>query len=422
MKKILIISLIMTSAVSSAAIFQVNLNIQDHIDGNPGDGICDIPTGGFCTLRAAVMEANALPGPDIIILQGNATIRLTRTGANENGAVTGDLDITDSVAIGTFIEDIEDFPTVDANNLNDRAFHVLTNNNQLVQFLRFKIVSGSATSTGGAISIGPGNQVEVNQVWFEDNTADSGGAVYVAPTSTLDMIDSVLVGNAAVSQGGAMTSFGVTQIEKSSIYENLNFNSEFQEAIYVGYDVKLGNSRLTLRNSTLFDNDRSGIYGVADVSLRNTTIANHNQGYGVLVNPGSIVPELRIRNSVFSQNDEDCSHGVIDSNVNNWNISSNTSCLTGGTTNLIEDPKLSSLKVGASGWHRYYRPGFYSPVVDSAHPSAPGSGLGCEAEDQRNILRPQDGDHNGTSRCDRGAIELLEDIIFYDDFDIQYLD
>ena len=58
--------------------------------------------------------------------------------------------------------------------------------------------------------------------------------------------------------------------------------------------------------------------------------------------------------------------------------------------------------------------------MDSAHPVAPGPGIGCEASDQRGVERAQDGDHDGNARCDRGAIELLEDIIFFDDFDIDY--
>ena len=425
MKKTLLISLgflsgFLFTGVAPAAIFQVNLTVQDHVDDDPGDGVCDIPTGGFCTLRAAIMEANALPGPDIIILPGNATIQLTRTGTNENASATGDLDITESVSIGTFVEDTEDYPTVQANFNDDRVFDVRTNNNELVQFLRFKVTNGSSNSNGGAINIGPGEQVEVDRVWFEDNNAVSGGAIYVSATSILDVNDSVFVGNAAASQGGALTTFGKTSIDKSTIFDNLNFNDGFQEALYAGY-TNLGEDGLTVRNSTLFNNSETGVFSIAaDVSLRNTTIVGHNRGHGVFVNSGSVVPRLRIQNTIFDQNDVACSHGIIDTSYNNWNISSDVSCLDGGSTNLTEDPQISSLKVDNENWHRYYRPGFYSVVVDNAHPTAPGPGLGCDAEDQRGVIRPQDGDHDGSGRCDRGAIELLEDIIFYDDYDIQY--
>ncbi len=38
----------------------------DDADANPGDGVCQTTTPGECTLRAAIAEANALPGADTI--------------------------------------------------------------------------------------------------------------------------------------------------------------------------------------------------------------------------------------------------------------------------------------------------------------------------------------------------------------------
>lgn len=424
MKKLFLSLLLLMHGFVSAAIFQVNLTVQDHVDDNPGDGVCDIPSGGFCTLRAAVMEANALPGADTIVLPGNSNVRLSINGAGENAAATGDLDITSPVVIGTFVEPTEDFPTIDASLLNDRIFHVLSGSGA-VTFVNVRMVNGSADfSNGGAINISTANQVQVDRVWFEDNTADSGGAIYISPLSELTVIDSVFKGNAAVTQGAALTIFGTTDIDKATIYENLNFNGGFKEAVYVGFD-QFGTSYLTLRNSTVFNNSNSGIYGFGgDVSIRNSTIALNSER-GIISNPdGKQNPELRIRNSVFNQNGvTDCAAGgTVDVIADNWNIASdNSSCFQLGTTNLVEtDPKLTVIKTDSENWHSYFRPGFYSPIVDSAHPTTPGPGIGCEAEDQRGVARAQDGNHDGTARCDRGAIELLEDVIFYDDFDIAY--
>lgn len=425
MKKIYIILLVLISGLSNSAIFQVNLTVQDHVDNNPGDGVCDIPAGGFCTLRAAIMEANALPGVDVIVLPGNSTIKLSLSGADENSAATGDLDITDAVSIGAFTESKSDFPTIDANGIDDRVFHVLSNSG-LVTFVNFRVVNGSSDfSSGGAINISINNQVEIYSVWFEDNTADSGGAIYMTALSELKIVDSVFVGNAAVSQGGAITAFSPIEIDQSTIYDNLNFNNNRQEAIYVGID-QFGTSDLSLRNSTVFNNSNTAVYAVAaDVSIRNSTIAEHS-GYGVIINPDTnVTPDLRIRNSIFNQNVTNCASGLVNRMTNNWNITSDdwfcyeVSELQDSTT-ITGDPKLTSLKVDADNWHRYYRPGFYSPVVDSAHPSQPGPGIGCDAEDQRGIVRAQDGDHDGTARCDRGAIELMDDVIFYDNYDISY--
>lgn len=47
-----------------AATFTVD-STADAVDVNPGDGVCAAASGP-CTLRAAIMEANAFGGPDII--------------------------------------------------------------------------------------------------------------------------------------------------------------------------------------------------------------------------------------------------------------------------------------------------------------------------------------------------------------------
>ena len=75
--------------LAKAAVFNVNVTIQDAVDNNPGDGECRISSGDFCTLRAAVMEANALPGTDVIVLPGNATITLDITGTGNSEASKG---------------------------------------------------------------------------------------------------------------------------------------------------------------------------------------------------------------------------------------------------------------------------------------------------------------------------------------------
>ena len=49
-------------------------------------------------MRAAVMEANALPGKTDIIL-ASGTYTLTLAGAGESWAATGDLDIADTTDI-----------------------------------------------------------------------------------------------------------------------------------------------------------------------------------------------------------------------------------------------------------------------------------------------------------------------------------
>ena len=56
------------------------------------------PAAGLCTLRAAIQEANALAGPDEVML-AIGVHGLTINGANEDAAATGDLDVTDDLTI-----------------------------------------------------------------------------------------------------------------------------------------------------------------------------------------------------------------------------------------------------------------------------------------------------------------------------------
>ena len=82
------------SAAPAGGIFSVN-NSNDLPDANPGDGKCETTNGnGICTLRAAIQEANALAGADTILLEAT-TYQLQRAG-NDDTALNGDLDITDS--------------------------------------------------------------------------------------------------------------------------------------------------------------------------------------------------------------------------------------------------------------------------------------------------------------------------------------
>jgi CSLREA domain-containing protein len=64
----------------------------DRSDAVPGNGVCQTTTAGQCTLRAAIQEANASPGADVISLPvGVYEIQIPT--ANEDLDGTGDFDI-----------------------------------------------------------------------------------------------------------------------------------------------------------------------------------------------------------------------------------------------------------------------------------------------------------------------------------------
>ena len=127
---ILVFSLSIQGWVSAAPVIQrkdrvlyVNSN-TDSIDIAPGDGLC-ADSEGMCTLRAAIMEANSSHREmDIQLPDGIYTLEIP--GANEDGAVSGDLDIFQSMNIrGTGSER----PVIQAGTSPtdgiDRVFHIL---------------------------------------------------------------------------------------------------------------------------------------------------------------------------------------------------------------------------------------------------------------------------------------------------------
>lgn len=82
------------TAAQSVPILRVD-NTTDAVDALPGDGRC-LTAAGACTLRAAVQEANARPGPDAITVpQGR--YQLSRLGPEEDDAQTGDLDVREDL-------------------------------------------------------------------------------------------------------------------------------------------------------------------------------------------------------------------------------------------------------------------------------------------------------------------------------------
>lgn len=104
-------------SVGFAATFTVN-SPGDSVDVNPGDGVA-VDQNGLCTLRAAIMEANALYGVDEIVLP-EGIVTLSIEGYGENDCREGDLDIFSNLTIRGAGKDL----TIIDGNQVDRVFHI----------------------------------------------------------------------------------------------------------------------------------------------------------------------------------------------------------------------------------------------------------------------------------------------------------
>ena len=149
---------------AQAAGFAVN-STTDAVDANPGDGLCETAVIGQCTLRAAVQEANALSGLDVINVPAG-TYTLTISGAGEDAAATGDLDLTDSVTISGAGAGVS---IIDASGL-DRALHGMSG--VTVELSSLSVRNGLLSSGGGA-GLLVGGTATVTDTEFSNNTANS---------------------------------------------------------------------------------------------------------------------------------------------------------------------------------------------------------------------------------------------------------
>jgi hypothetical protein len=155
--------------------------------------------GDQCTLRAAIMQANATTGPHTIVLPLNATITLTLNGVG--GAESGDLDIlqpmTITGALLGFPVNFNELPRIQA-NFSDRVFDIGQGVAVTLRGLQLTDgdPSGVAGTNGGALRITNANaNVLVDRVRIAENFAATGAGI--SNSGTLVVEGSDLVANIA---------------------------------------------------------------------------------------------------------------------------------------------------------------------------------------------------------------------------------
>jgi CSLREA domain-containing protein len=404
---------------AAAAEFIVN-STQDVPDATPGNGVCNPvnAVGTTCTLRAAIMEANALGGSHTIFLP-SGTYALTRAGIGEDAASTGDLDITADILIinGT------NTPPVVFGNHGDRIFDVLSGGTLTLR--NVSVAGGFANAPGnvhgGAVRVAAGATLELDRVVMSSNIGNIGGAIYSDGAVTI--IDSEFFGNAITAQnsnpdfvnGAAILTRGSLAVERSTFHGNgLVPGADGIEFVTSGYAIHArkanpANPSVTLVNTTIAENVTSGLRSEAvPVTVHMSTIAN-NGSRGLRFNPDLNALEtvqLRVWRTVI------VNHGGTDCNglataawndlTNRWNASSDSSCgFAGGNDQQdLPYPFFGPLTVHG-GRTPVLMPRAGSSIIDAA-----GNLCFPSFEDQRGKARPLDGDLDEVAHCDIGAVEF----------------
>jgi hypothetical protein len=385
-----------------AATFTVRSG-YDINDLTPGNGLCvaylivSPPyVFPFCTLRAAVEEANALPGEDTVHLP-SGIFSLSLEGKGEDNAVTGDLDITDSL---TIIGAGAEYTFIDGKNI-DRIFDIIEENINVtlknVTLMNGKVGEGAVASHrggGGVRNRGNLNLVNVvllnNTVEGEGNEDLGGGLMN---SGSCRIVATTVQGGYANEGGGLYNhSGGVLALQTSTVSNN-----------NAGAGAGASNhGNMAISNSTFSNNGGGGTqYGGAltnkgTLDLKHITFAfNGALSGGGLFNDG----EIALRNSIIAENGGGNCLLRRDLLSMDYNLDSDNTCaLNQPADRGGVDPGLKRLQNNGGGTQTH---GLFpwSPAYDSAVL------LEEIAYDQRGIQRPQG------PAVDRGAVEEIQSVI-----------
>jgi CSLREA domain-containing protein len=386
------------TALARAPALIVNSTL-DAVDATPGDGLC-ATSGGLCTLRAAVQEANAQSGiHEITLPAGTYTLTIQPQpgavgAAGRLRAFTGANITINGAGASTTI--------IDANRI-DRAFEAneasLTVNDVTVRNGSadlggcFYVRSGSLTLTrsvvtachaggfaggygGGGVYVFGAPKLSLgiltlNDTTISNNTTTTGGAgLYLDDGAVASIVRTTISGNTAAN-GAGIFSLGYMSITNSTISGNMATSSG--GAIVAGGSV---GSRVVLTNVTIASNASgrggavaAGVFAVHEI--KNTIIANN-----VGAAPANCFTD---------------SPSLFFDRGNNLEFPG-TSCGFALASDRRADPRLGALTNNGGLTHTHALLDG-SPAVDSGDDST------CPGIDQRGATRPS-GDH-----CDMGAFE-----------------
>jgi CSLREA domain-containing protein len=279
----------------------------DAVDAVPGDGACRT-SAGRCSLRAAVMEANATGGGTITLPAGRFGLTLAPSLLDRILQVVplvgddrgGDLDVKTAI---TFQGAGAERTIVDANQVH-RVLHVLPLASATLTDLtitggrnRSAFADGNGGYAGGG-GVWNAATLRLTRVVVRDNEASYGGGVFNDPASTASFSDVVVRDNRSGEAGGVRCDAACTFLRTT-----------------VTGNVVTDPHDPTRPGALAGTGGGVDIRGVLPVSFIDSTIAGNEAPYGAGINaapgyvdtfPDPTVPvgtQVLLRNTVLRDND-----------------------------------------------------------------------------------------------------------------------
>lgn len=224
---------------------------DDLPDASPADNVCATAPPAACTLRAAVMQANAHFGADTIDVPAGTYV------------------LNQEIAIATpdhkqlTIEGIGDPVIIDVNGAVtfDRAFEVI---DAPLDLSHVTIENGNTPGNGGAIYAHGGSTLSLHDVSLLDNSAGlGGGAVYATDIDgNIDIDTGVVQGNTSQGGGGGIAVVGSATVHPTVVLTNLEIaGNKAQGSIGFGGGVNTEYASVMISACSLHDNTASSIGG-----------------------------------------------------------------------------------------------------------------------------------------------------------------
>lgn len=255
----------------------------DATDADVGDGMC-LTAAAECTLRAAIQESNASTAPDVIQVPAG-TFELAIAPDSDNGADTGDLDITAPVTVNgagaaATVVDGGDAPggSPPEQTALDRVLEIHETAGA-VTLSGLALREGFAVEEGGALYTASGGNIRLNGVNVLDSEAVGDGGGIFALSGTVTITGGLISGNTAHNGGGV---FGAGEPSLTGVPSRLNLSGVTVDGnsamsgggVMVDHEGALAVSTSTITGNHATDGDGGGVVAgsKASLSIRGGTI------------------------------------------------------------------------------------------------------------------------------------------------------
>lgn len=282
----------------------------DAVDAVIGNGVC-LTAGGVCTLRAAIQEANALPGPHLIVLVPGI-YRLTIAGRGETNAATGDLNV--KVLAGLTIQGTAAATTIIDGNGLDRVFlanfGLLTLNDLTVQ-------NGYPGAAPGGCILNMGVSLFLTRVVVKSCQADGPGAgiCVIGGPATVNLTDTTISQNVVTNNSGGGGLYLVNDIFATLTRTTVSANAAGFAAGIRASGTSAFQVTLTVNDSVIAQNTVTsiptgagggiGLDGAVTATLNRVTLTNNTGccGAGLLFTASAgTTATLTMADSTIMQN------------------------------------------------------------------------------------------------------------------------